>query len=184
MKKQRGKIESKKGSITVEAVFFVPLIMAVLLLFLWLTLYLHDRVAARGALQQAVSSSGDYLVYGTLPESGYLPKAGMVERGSLYAVAGSSPAKEKRLEDYFKMLLSGQLFLYQLEDVSIQKKGCYLILKADFSCNGFALMSLLMPEQSFAIIYEEKCFWAVREEITRIGSVLFDFFEEADWGEE
>ena len=57
----------KKGSITVEAVFLIPLIMAILLLFLWLSLYLHDRVAVRATMQQVLGSSGDYIVYGTLP---------------------------------------------------------------------------------------------------------------------
>ncbi len=46
------------GSMTVEAVFLLPLLMVVFLLILWLTLYLHDCLVVRSALQQAKGSEG------------------------------------------------------------------------------------------------------------------------------
>ena len=173
-------MKQKKGSITVEAVFIIPFIIIILLLFLWLSLYLHDQVVVRGTMQQVLNSAGDYIVYGTLPESRYLSKQTIVDRGILYAVSDSSPSEEERLENYFKMLLTDQLFLYQLNKISIQKKGCFLTMKAEFSCSGFSLITILLQKDNFNITFEEKCFWAVREEITRIGSVLLKFLDKVN----
>lgn len=173
-------MKQKKGSITVEGVFIIPLVMMILLLFLWLSLYMHDRVAARGTMQQVISSAGDYLVYGTLPESGYLSKRKTIDRGILYAISDSALVEEERLENYFRLLLSDQLFLYQLKSVDFQKKGCYLTLKAEFYCPGSVPAALLLQKDSFHVIYEEKCFWAVKEEITRAGSALLQLLERAD----
>lgn len=170
------KSEKKSGSITVEAVFLIPFIMITLIFFLWLSFYMHDKVVIEGTMQNVVCSAGDYIVYGTLAENGQLSKKRMEERGLTYAFRDSYPVEEERMENYFRLMLSGQLFLYRLNTVKFQKKGCHLTLKAEFTCSGFTPLSFFFPK-GFVRTFEEQCLCIVREELTRLGSAALSILE-------
>lgn len=165
------------GSITVEAVFLLPIILGLLLLTIWLALFLHDKIIVRAVMQQTVSSAGDFLVYGTLPEIGYLSKKNTIHRGMDYAIEASTGKEQERTENYVRLLLSDQLFLYQLDRVHFEKRGYQLSLEAEFSCTGEFLSLILPGTKQFVMEYREEMFFPVAEEITRAGNVLLEFAE-------
>ena len=67
------------ASITVEAVFIIPVIMFLFLMFLWFCFYLHDRAIAEGVVFEMLEEGGEYVVYGALTDDGTIAeeKGGM-----------------------------------------------------------------------------------------------------------
>lgn len=167
-----------RGSITVEAVFLIPMIIVIVMIFLWLTFFLHDRLVARSMMHQTLECAGDYFIYGTLPESGDLSESDMINRGIFYGMATLSPGEEERLEEYVKELLNGKLYLYQLEEVSLEKSGFTLRLEVQFVCPLFWNGNAKRGEWLLLMQASRSCM--VREELTRIGSNLIRL-KDGEW---
>lgn len=164
-------MKKRKGSITVEAAFLLPLLILLILFVIWLAMYLHDRLVIENSLQRLYSRADDYFVYGTEPYDGHLPKPAMTKRGLLYAVSASEREKVK-MQEWFYQELENRLFLFQTEAVHIEKAGLGLKADAYFHCRRPLLFSWLVPEEFTGLAWKRTVLFIVREELTRAVSVL------------
>lgn len=166
-----------KASITVEAVFIIPILMFLFLMFLWFCLYLHDRAIVEGVIFEMLEEGGEYVVYGALPDDGRIVEE-KGSRGSLrYALADPSYEERRKWERSFARKLKRKLFLYEISGFSCDKTERGTKLKAVFRCAKFFPVKWFGLSELFYIEYEQERLFPVREEITRIGSVLLDMYE-------
>lgn len=162
-----------KGSITVEAAFLMPVLSFLLLTFLWMSFFLHDRAVISSTLQQFCRESADYLVYGRVPYTGVLAGGGAEHRGLLYAVTEKNE-RVQYLEMALQSRLNQKLYTMTLENTKIKKSGCYLEIKLQYAyafpewAGAFFSEKLLVSCESFQV------FCPVREELTRMESILLD----------
>lgn len=174
---ERGKNSEVPASITVEAVFIIPVIMFLFLMFLWFCFYLHDRAIAEGVVFEMLEEGGEYVVYGALPDDGTIAE----EKGSMgslrYALAAPSFEERRKWERSFARKLKRRLFLYEICGFSCDKTELGTKLRVEFCCAKFFPAKWWGLSELFYIEYEQDRFIPVREEITRIGSVLLDMYD-------
>ena len=125
---ERGKNSEVPASITVEAVFIIPVIMFLFLMFLWFCFYLHDRAIAEGVVFEMLEEGGEYVVYGALPDDGTIAE----EKGSMgslrYALAAPSFEERRKWERSFARKLKRRLFLYEICGFSCDKTESGILL--------------------------------------------------------
>lgn len=167
-----------KGSITVEAVFIIPLLIVVVMIFLWLTFFLHDRLVVHSAIHQTLECAEEYLIYGTALEGRKLSESSMINRGVFYGLATMEHEEKEQLEKYVESLLEDKLYLYRLEEISLEKTGFTLQLSMCFSCPLFWNGNAEQEEWQLWIKESRSCI--AREELTRIGSNLIKL-KDGEW---
>ena len=166
------------ASITVEAVFVIPLLMLLFLALLWLALHLHDRSIIEGALFQTMEEGGEYLLYGVTPGTGVLSGEGG-SKGSLhYAIARATEEEIQFWEERFYCEIEGKLFLYRPVSVSCEKTARGTKVYAKFCCGEFFPAGQWGLSGLFCMEYSSERLCPVREEVTRAGSVLLDLYEQ------
>lgn len=164
------------ASITVEAVFIIPLVMFLFLAFLWLSFHIHDKSVIEGALFQAMEEGGEYLVYGVLPGTGTVGEEGGSKNSLHYAVAQPEEEEVRLWEERFYKEIEGKLFLYRPEELCCERTMLGTKVYARFSCTEFFPAKYLGLSRLFCMEYECDRRCPVREEVTRAGSVLLDIF--------
>lgn len=164
------------ASITVEAVFIVPLILLLFLALLWFALHLHDRSVIEGALFQSLEEGGEYVLYGVVPGTDAILADGGSRGGLFYAVARASEEELQCWEERFLRELDGKLFLYRPTGFSCEKTAKGTEVYAGFSCGEFFPAGSLGLSGLFRIEYSFGRLCPVREEVTRAGSVLLDLY--------
>lgn len=164
------------ASITVEAVFIIPLIMLLLLAFLWLSFHIHDKSVMEGALFQTMEEGNEYLVYGVLPGTGIMGEEAGSKNSLHYAVAQPTEEEVHLWEERFYKEIEGKLFLYRPEGLCCEKTMLGTKVYAKFCCTEFFPAKYLGFSELFCMEYDcgRRC--PVREEVTRMGSVLLDIF--------
>ena len=186
---KKGEIPEKKffasvracvdASITVEAVFIIPMIMLLFLALLWFALHLHDRSVIEGALFQSMEEGGEYVLYGVVPGTDVTLPDGGSRGGLLYALTSASEEELRFWEERFYCELDGKLFLYRPTAVSFKKTAKGTSVYARFSCREFFPAGQWGLSGLFCVEYQCDRICPVREELTRAGSVLLDFYERA-----
>lgn len=167
----------ERASITVEAVFIIPVIMLLFLMLLWFSFYLHDKAVIEGAIFEMLEEGGEYMIYGALPDVGIIEEE-KGSRGNLrYAYDKATYEELKQWEKSLARKIKRKLFLYQIAGFSCDKTGGRTKVYAGFCCAKFFPARWWGLSKLFYIEYDYDRLCPVREEVTRIGSVLLDLYE-------
>ncbi len=174
----RKKRARMKASITVEAVFIIPVLMLFFLMILWFSFALHDRAIVEGAISEMLEEGSEYMVYGTLPGVGVIEQEKGSRSSLRYAFADATYEELKQWEKSLARNTKRKLYLYQIAGFSCDKVGGKVRVYAKYCCTKFFPAKWWGLSKLFYIEYNSERFCPVREEVTRVGSVLLDLYGE------
>lgn len=141
------KFEKKQleASVTIEAVFVVPIVIFIVFALMYLALYLHDRAVTETILEEALGR-GNFVVLHRGSLSGDPCNYDVMNEPENWGYFQSSYCEqEERVEQYLKMELKEGPFISHLK-------------KVDCIINGFAIQIRIEMEQRISL-NPVKSFW-------------------------
>lgn len=108
-----------QASITVEAVIIVPLIIVVIMTFLYLTLYLHDKAAIYSILDDAVIKENMVRKQPSNYLTGEIDYEHLNTRSLLYHFIDDCDQEEEALRRYVSERIEGKLAVSRLTNIEV-----------------------------------------------------------------
>ncbi len=108
------------GSITVEAAYVMPIIILILITFIYLAFYLHDICRITGEMELALHKAGVSFKHDATIKTGEVDYDEINDRGVFYRIFGSTKEKETRVNNYLKQELSEGLFLVKIKNIKVE----------------------------------------------------------------
>lgn len=135
MLKMKEAVKKKKlqASVTVEAVFVVPVVIFVIFALMYLTFYLHDRVRTETIMEQALGR-GDFLVLHRENISGDSCDYAEINHPDNWGYFQSSYQKQEEwIEQYLEMELKEGFFIFDLKEWNCDINGFEIRIKVEMS---------------------------------------------------
>lgn len=120
----RHKTLGHKASITVEAVFVVPIVFFVILSILYLTFYLHDRCVIQSALNEMLNESENALLHPCIQNTEQTDYENINGYGALFPIRTNALAEqnkkvmEENVKETFMKKLEGRLWAGRIDGVN------------------------------------------------------------------
>lgn len=112
--------KSYTGSITVEAAVVIPMVIVVILSFLYFTLYLHDRVVMSCTLDEALLRVNQAINQPSNYITGEVHYEDLKKRSLLYSFEGDHSREELALKQYVKEQLETSFLISKLSTVEVK----------------------------------------------------------------
>lgn len=109
-----------KGSITVEAVFLIPILLFVILAFMYMGLYFYDQIYIETAAQNLALEEEQRIRY-TVDETGKI-KYNQESVKGLEKLLNNTSYEENFVDQKLKEIMNKSLFLGELKTTSIEIK--------------------------------------------------------------
>lgn len=109
-----------RGSVTVEAVFVMPIVIFSIFTMIYLAFYLHDRNRIQGMLDQTLYKASTYLKHEADLASGEVSYQNIGDRGVFYLLGGNTEENEREIQKYLQQELSYGLFITHISEVKIE----------------------------------------------------------------
>lgn len=110
------------GSITVEAVFVVPVIVFIITAFVFFGMYLHDDTLIVCTMNQACERLNQSVKQPTNYESGVIFYDKMTEKGLLDKYTSAYESEVGCMKKYIKNTLEQRLMVSKIASIEVQKK--------------------------------------------------------------
>jgi len=107
----KGEKQEIDASVTVEAVFVMPVVLLTVFALIYLAFYLHDRCRIQGIVDQTLHNASVSLKHETDPETGRADYDRIGDRGVYYLLLGDRSESETKFQSYLGKELSGGLWL-------------------------------------------------------------------------
>ncbi len=122
-----------QGSITVEAVFVMPVVILAVFALLYLSFYLHDASRVQGIINSALHKTAMMDKHITDLGTGRIAYENINDRGVFYPLAGDRSKEERQLAEYLRQQLSEGLFLSKVTRISVEAGVFSWSLEAEVS---------------------------------------------------
>lgn len=110
-----------KGSITVEAVFIFPIILFIILAFIYFTFYLHDKTVTNAVMNEANERLNQSVKQPTDYKSGVIYYDKMTSRSLLCRYNGDYSVEIEAAKKYIKDQLGKKLMIGRVKKVEVTK---------------------------------------------------------------
>lgn len=162
-----GKKERKleySASLTVEASIIVPIITVIIILILYFTFYLHDRVKFESGIH-TLSLNASNLVQYSISQEGSIKDN---DRSILYFFIDGKSNEKRYLKEQFMLSFDTGLFIGEIEDLSVESNLINISYRGIISYNIPILNFFGLLSSSVKIPFYIKAPIFPREETTRI----------------
>ncbi|MGB4659689.1 MAG: TadE family protein [Mobilitalea sp.] len=136
-----------QGSVTIEAVFVMPVVIFSIFTMIYLAFYLHDINRIQGMLDKTLYKASTYLKHEADLDSGEVSYQNIGDRGVFYFLGRNAEENESEIQKYLQQKLSYGLFITQISDVKI-KVGEFKVtayVEADSTVTMIAIKKILDP---------------------------------------
>lgn len=114
-------IKRVRGSITVEMVFLFPIILFIILAFLFFTMYLHDRTIIHCVMNEACERFSQTVKEPANYNTGVIFYDKMIEKSLLAKYTGDYDVELQDMKDYIKERLNKRMMLSEIIKVQAKK---------------------------------------------------------------
>lgn len=114
-------IKRVRGSITVEMVFLFPIILFIILAFLFFTMYLHDRTIIHCVMNESCERFSQTVKEPANYNTGVIFYDKMTEKSLLAKYTGDYDVELQDMKDYIKERLNKRMMLSEIIKVQVKK---------------------------------------------------------------
>jgi hypothetical protein len=141
------KYDSRKGSLTVEAAFVMPIVIFIIFATIYLAFYLHDRCVIQAMLDKTLHKAGISIKHASDIETGEVDYENIGDRGVFYLLFGNNNQEETQIKEYLQQELTGRLFLCKIKSVEVEVNNFNLsvIVKAETDISLSGIKGLIDP---------------------------------------
>lgn len=116
---QMGKKQEINASVTIEAVFVMPLVLLTVFALIYLAFYLHDRCRIQGIVDQMLHNASVSIKHEADPETGRVDYDNMGDQGVFYLLLGDHSIAEAKIKSCLEKELSGGLWLTRIARIQV-----------------------------------------------------------------
>lgn len=128
------KEKQKEASITVEAVFVIPIVIFTIFALIYLAFYLHDRVRTEEIVERSFNQAEPFITQRSAIGGAPWEYENLNKAGSWGYFRDSSQEQEKKIYEYLEEELSHGFFLLEPERIICKTEG--FVLKIQVNMKG------------------------------------------------
>jgi len=134
----------KDGSITVEAVLIVPIVLLAVFFLIYLAFYLHDMARIEGTMDKALMKASYVFKHDADFTTGEPYYETINDRGVFYMLFGNTQQEKKELEKYVKEQLAAGLFIVKVSGIKaeVDKRNIALRVETSLTITNKGVMNL------------------------------------------
>jgi hypothetical protein len=162
-----------RASVTLEAVFMMPLVLFIMVFIIYLSFYLHDFCRIRGITDGVLHKATMNLKHEADIETGRVNYS-EINKGLVSRIFEGSDIKENEIEEYIIRLLSKGLISTSITEVNVSKKALNITIRVE---GGFKFplqrLSWIIPLDKSLVVEAEAAYHYPADSV-RISEVILD----------